>query len=197
MEKYNGKRRRQYYDAHSCADYLNWIYFSDTQYNEQVFAQVLREAVARCPDKPAADAKAAAEKKRPKKKRPCPGGMGSIGSLKGRCASALVRFWSELDVPEDDTIGKYVIVTLRILKYEGLGSDEAVAWVEDRLQALEYTEFSDRLTDNFGELQRVTAYAVDAVWKNNGYQKDPVTSEVKLKATVALLKPSTQCRRGS
>ena len=111
--------------------------------------------------------------------------MGSVGSLKGRCASALVRFWSELDVPEDDTIGKYVIVTLRILKYEGLGSDEAVEWVEDRLQALKYTEFSDRLTDDFGELQRVTAYAVEAVWANNGYQKDPVTSEAKLQAAVA------------
>src|SRR5262249_41091117 len=152
---------------------------------EQVFEQALREAVARCPDKPAAEAKPAADRKRtPKKKQPSPGGMGTIGSLKGRCASALVRFWSELDKPEDDTIGKYVIVTLRILKFEGLSSDDAVAWVEDRLQALEYTEFSDRLTDNFEELQRVMAFAVDAVWKNNGYQKDPVTSEVKLKAAV-------------
>jgi hypothetical protein len=186
MEKRDGKKRRVYYETHSCADYLNWIYFSDTQYNQQVFEQVLREAVARCPDKPAAEAKPAAEKKRtPKKKHPSPGGMGSIGSLKGRCASALVRFWSELDVPEDDTIGKYVIVTLRILKFEGLTSDDALAWVEDRLQALKYTEFSDRLTDNFGELQRVTAYAVDAVWTSNGYQKDPVTSEAKLKAAVA------------
>ena len=184
MEKYNGKKRRVYYEAHSCADYLNWIYFSDTQYDEQDFEKVLREAVARCPDKPAAEAKPAAEKKTPKKKRPSPGGMGSIGSLKGRCASALVRFWSELDVPEDDTVGKYVIVTLRILKYEGLSSDEAVAWVEDRLQALEHTEFCDRLTDNFEELQRVMAYAVEAVWTNNGYQKDPVTSEAKLKAAV-------------
>jgi hypothetical protein len=186
MEKYNGKKRRAYYEAHSCADYLTWIYFSDTQYNEQVFEQVLREAVARCPDKPAAEAKPAAERRQPaKKQRPPSGGMGSIGSLKGRCASALVRFWSELDVPEDDTIGKYVIVTLRILKFEGLARDEAVAWVEDRLQALKYTEFSDRLTDNFEELQRVMAFAVEAVWTNNGYQKDPVMSEAKLKATVA------------
>jgi hypothetical protein len=35
MEKYDGGRRRQYYAAHSCADYLNWIYFSATQYNER------------------------------------------------------------------------------------------------------------------------------------------------------------------
>jgi hypothetical protein len=141
--------------------------------------------VARCPDKPAVEAKPAAKTKTTKKKHPSSGGMGSIGSLKGRCASALVRFWSEMDVPADDTIGKYIIVTLRILKYEGLSRDEAVAWVEDRLQALEYTEFSDRLTDNFGELQRVMAFAVDAVWKNNGYQKAPALSEAKLKAAVA------------
>ncbi len=107
--------------------------------------------------------------------------MGSIGSLKGRCASTLVKFWSELDVPENDTIGKYIIVTLRVLKYEGLSQEEAVEWVEDHLETLEHTEFSDRLTDNFPELQRVMAYAVDAIWKNNGYQKDPVASEVKLK----------------
>lgn len=184
MEKYGGSKRRLYYEAHSCADYLNWIYFSDTQYNQAVFEQVLREAVARCPDKPAAEVKPASEKSKTPKQQPSPGGMGSIGSLKGRCASALVRFWSELDVPEDDTIGKYIIVTLRILKYEGLSSDEAVTWIEDRLQALEHTEFSDRLTDNFEELQRVTAFAVKAVWKDNGYQKDPVTSEAKLKAAV-------------
>ena len=70
------------------------------------------------------------------------------------------------------------------MKFEGLSSDDAVAWVEDRLQTLEYTEFSDRLTDNFAELQRVMAFAVEAVWTNNGYQKDPVTSEAKLKAAV-------------
>src|SRR5262249_44129051 len=152
---------------------------------------VLRQAVTRCPDKPAAEAKPAPKKMATRKKPTSPGGMGSIGNLKGRCASALVRFWSELDTPEDDTIGKYVIVTLRILKYEGLSSDEAVAWVEDRLQALKFTEFSDRLTDNFEELQRVMAFAVDAVWKNNGYQKDPATSEAKLKAAVA-----AWCKKG-
>src|SRR5262249_31779232 len=92
MEKSGGKKQRVYYEAHSCADYLNWIYFSDTQYNEGVFEQVLREAVARCPDKPASEAKPAPKKMATKNKQPSPGGMGSIGNLKGRCASALVRF---------------------------------------------------------------------------------------------------------
>jgi hypothetical protein len=162
---------------------LDWIYLSDTQYDQQVFETVLREAVARCPDKPVEDVRPNPSKPRPKKKV-LSGGMGSIGKLQGRCASTLVKFWSELDVPEDDTIGKYLIVTLRILRYEGLTQDQAIEWVEDRLRALEYTEFSDRLTDNFTELQRVMDYAVDAVWRNNGYQKDPVQSEAKLKAAV-------------
>ena len=184
LPKKNGRRKREYYQAYSCADYLNWIYFGDTQYDEHIFERHLREAVARCPDKPAEESKPTKVKVKTRKK-PSAGGMGSIGNLKGRCASALVRFWTEMDVPEDDTVGKYIIVTLRILKFEGLTSDEAVDWVEDRLQALEYTEFSDRLTDNFGEIQRVMAFAVEAVWQSNGYQKDPVTSEAKLRAAVA------------
>jgi hypothetical protein len=52
------------------------------------------------------------------------------------------------------------------------------------LQALKYTEFSDRLTDDFAEIQRVMAYAVEAVWCNNGYQKDPGLSDAKLKASL-------------
>jgi hypothetical protein len=190
MEQVNGKRRRQYYDAHSCADFLNWIYFSDTHYYQPAFETVLREAVARCPDNPAEAVKPRPSKQRSRTKV-VSGGMGDIGSLKGRCASTLVRFWSELDVPADDTIGKYITVTLRILKYEGLARDEAVTWVEDRLQALKYTKFSNRLTDNFEELQRVMTYAAEAVWTNNGYQKDPAQSEVKLKASV-----EAWCRRG-
>src|SRR5262249_44997108 len=47
-----------------------------------------------------------------------------------------------------------------------------------------YTQFSDRLTDDFAEIQRVMAYAVEAVWNNNGYQRDPESSDEKLKASV-------------
>ena len=101
----------------------------------------MREAVARCPDKPA-DRDEGRREEEAREEGHRPGGMGSIGSLKGRCASALVRFWSELDVPEDDTLGKYVIVTLRILKYEGLSHDEALGWVEDRLQCARRTPSS-------------------------------------------------------
>jgi hypothetical protein len=86
--------------------------------------------------------------------------------------------------PEDDTIGKYIIVSLRVLRYEGLEEDDAVEWVEEKLQTLTYTDFSDRLTDNPAELMRNVAGAAKAVWSGNGYQKDPGTSETKLKASV-------------
>jgi hypothetical protein len=185
MTRKSGKKRREYFEAPSCADYLNWVYFSDTPYNTDAFEQHLREAVARCPDVASneqPDEKP--ERRKTKKKKPSAGCMGDIGKLKGRCARTLINFWLELETPEDDTIGKYVIVTLRVLKYEGLSKDEATAWVEERLQALRHTGFSDRLTDNFAEIQRVMGYSVRAVWDDNGYQKDPESSDAKLKASV-------------
>jgi hypothetical protein len=183
MAKAGGKRRREYYESPSCAAYLNWVFFSEEPYDAGAFEGCLREAVARCPDTAGAEPPRGRAKGR--KKESAGGGMGDIGRLKGRCAATLVNFWSELDVPPDDTLGKYVIVTLRVLKHEGLEADQAEQWVEERLQALEYTEFSDRLTEDFAEVRRVTGYAVGAVWDGNGYQPDPRSSDAKLAASVA------------
>jgi hypothetical protein len=183
MVKSGGKRRREYYESPSCAAYLDWVYFSEEPYDAQAFERCLRQAVARCPDVAGAEPPRGRAKGR--KNKSGPGGMGDIGRLKGRCAATLVNFWSELETPQDDTLGKYVIVTLRVLKHEGLDADQAERWVEERLQALEYTGFSDRLTDDFAEVRRVTGYAVRAVWEGNGYQADPRSSEAKLRASVA------------
>jgi hypothetical protein len=187
MVRAGGKRQRAYYEAPSCADYLNWVFFSEEPYDARAFEGCLRQAVARCPDATGTEPPRARPegRARPRKKKSAPGGMGDIGRLKGRCARTLVNFWSELQVPEDDTLGKYVIVTLRVLKHEGLDADQATQWVEERLQALQYTGFSDRLTENFAEVRRVMAYAVDAVWEGNGYQSDPRSSDAKLAASVA------------
>ena len=173
LPKKNGRRKREYYSGVFLCRLPQLDLFLGTRNMTSIYSSdISREAVARCLDKLAEESKPIMLKVKTRKK-PSAGGMGSIGNLKGRCASALVRFWTEMDVPEDDTVGKYIIVTLRILKFEGLTSDEAVDWVEDRLQALEYTEFSDRLTDDFEEIQRVMAFAVEAVWQSNGYQKRP------------------------
>jgi hypothetical protein len=183
MERDDGKRKRRYYDAYSCADYLNWVYFSDTPFNSEAFERELRAAVARCPDVEPGGAPPP-ERRRARPKKSGGNGMGSIGRLKGRCATAMVKFWSELEVPEDDTIGKYLIVTARVLRYEGLGRDEGLEWIEGRLEALKNTAFSDRLSYDPSELRRVTAYALDAVWDRNGYQRDPDLSDRKLRASV-------------
>jgi hypothetical protein len=182
-----GKRQRAYYESPSCADYLNWVFFSGEPYDTGAFERCLREAVARCPDLTPTETPGERRKDgtKARKKKSGPGGMGNIGRLRGRCAATLVNFWSELDVPEDDTLGKYVIVTLRVLKHEGLEADQAEQWVEERLQALQYTGFSDRLTDDFAEVRRVTGYAVRAVWGGNGYQPDPRSSDAELRASVA------------
>ena len=136
MPMENGTRKRRNYEAYSCAAYLNWVYFSDSPFNAEVFERNLREAVARCPVTPATDDAPQEEKRTGRKKKTSSGtGMGSIGELRGRCAPVLVNFWSELEVPENDTIGKYLIVTLRVLRYEGLTSEEAIEWIEERLQA--------------------------------------------------------------
>jgi hypothetical protein len=186
MVRAGGKRRREYYESPSCADYLDWLFFSEQSYDTQAFERCLREAVARCPDATGTERpEDTSGRPKTRKKKSGPGGMGDIGRLKGRCAATLVNFWSELDVPEEDTLGKYVIVTLRVLKHEGLEAGEATQWVEERLQALEYTGFSDRLTEDFAEVRRVTGYAVRAVWEDNGYQPDPRSSDAKLAASVA------------
>jgi hypothetical protein len=182
MVRVGGKRSRRYYESPSCAAYLDWLFFSEEPYDAGAFEACLRESVARCPD--GAGAETRRERVKVRKKKSGAGGMGDIGRLKGRCAATLVNFWSELDVPEDDTLGKYVIVTLRVLKHEGLEADQAAEWVEERLQALKYTDFSDRLSEDFAEIQRVTGYAARAVWENNGYQGDPRSSDAKLAASV-------------
>src|SRR5262249_22925153 len=57
-----------------------WWGWNSKEWSVRRSRPYVREAVARCPDKPATEAKPhAAEKKTPRKKRPSPGGMGSIG----------------------------------------------------------------------------------------------------------------------
>jgi hypothetical protein len=108
MVKTSGKKRREYFEAPSCADYLNWVCFSDTPHNTDVFEQHLREAVARCPDVTSNEhPEKKPESRKTKKKKSPAGGMGDIGKLKGRCARTLIKFWLELETPEDDTIGVF------------------------------------------------------------------------------------------
>src|SRR5262249_3809640 len=80
--------------------------------------------------------------------------------------------------------GTLLIVTLRVLKEEGLTETDALLWVEARLLTLDDTSFSDRLSNNFTELMRVTRAAAKAVWLDNGYQADPLSSSAILAKVV-------------
>ena len=190
----SGKRRRATCQVLSVAQYLNWVHFEQTPPDRKALEQALRAGVAACPDivhsraevEPiqALSTKIGTPASGTTNGNTSNGGMGDLTALKGQCARVLVNFWSGAEIPPD-TIGKLLIVTLRILKQEGLSEEEAVLWVEERLLALEDTSFSDRLSSNFEELMRVTRADARRVWDDNGYQADPTSSSAILTRAVA------------
>ncbi|HYW85259.1 MAG TPA: hypothetical protein VFB30_18505, partial [Spirochaetia bacterium] len=106
--------------------------------------------------------------------------------LKGRCLRTVFDFWSGKSLPEKDTIGKYAVVTARLIRKQGLLDEEqCLDWLEEAFLALPHQAFSDRLSHDFGELMRVTMKMVEAVYRNNGYQAAPEESAKKLEAGIA------------
>ena len=181
----NGKKCRHYCEVWSVADYMNWVLFRDTPFDMARFEEVLKMAVANLPDSDSQEHESKKSSRKASKKSTGTGSLGSIGSLKGRCAETLVDFWSGKEVPPADTLNIYLGVTLRIFKFEGMTEEDAVGWIEDRLNLLPDTSFSDRLTDDFGEVMRVVQATAKKIWCCNGYQHDPEGSNAKLDATVA------------
>ncbi len=184
QEWINGKKVRRYCKVWSVADYLNWVLFRDTPFDMARFEEVLRTAVTNLPDSDSQEHESKKSSRKASKKSTGTGSLGCIGSLKGRCAETLVDFWSGKEVPPADTLNIYLGVTLRIFKFEGMSESDAVDWIEDRLELLPDTSFSDRLTDNFDEVMRVVFATAKKIWACNGYQSDPETSSAKLQATV-------------
>ena len=88
--------------------------------------------------------------------------------------------------PENDTIGKYAVVTARLIWKQGLlDEQQCMDWLEEAFLALPHKAFSDRLCQDFGELMRSTGKMVEAVYKNNGYQPNPEESTKKLEQVIA------------
>jgi hypothetical protein len=189
-----GKRRRESCQVPSVAQYVNWVYFEQTTPDVGSLKQALRAGLVACPDIETLQSICPPIEPIPTRTDTSPMvgpfgnssniGMGDLNPLKGRCAGVLVSFWSGHPIPKD-TIGKLLIVTLRIFKQEGLSEDEAIHWIEARLLALEETSFSDRLSRDFEELMRVTRTAAQKVWEENGYQPDPTSSGAILSRAVA------------
>jgi hypothetical protein len=178
-EVVSGKRKLIPASILSPAQYLNWVYFEKSPPSLSVLADVLKAACANCPDRAPSSTRTRARRTEvPPCPRPVNGsGMGDIGSMKGRAREALVDFWGGKQTPPADTINKLLVVTLRVLRYEGLPLGEALAWVEGRLARINDTSFSDRLTDDKPELLRMTKAVAERVWRDNGYQADSQGSE--------------------
>lgn len=138
-----GRKVRHYCKVQSVADYMNWVLFRDTPFDMARFEEVLRNAVANLPDTEGESTEPKKSSPKSSKKAAATVGLGSIGSLKGRCAEVLVGFWSGKEVPPTDTLNTLLGVTLRIFKFEGLTEQDAVGWIEDRRELLPDTSFSD------------------------------------------------------
>lgn len=178
-EVVSGKRRLVPSTIPSVAQYLNWVYFEETPPDASALAVVLKGACAAFPDRPPSAGKGmASHGKRPLRSPSGGTGPGEIGPMRGRAARVLIDFWGGKHTPPADTINKLLVVTLRVLRHEGLPLGEALAWVEGRLARINDTSFSDRLTDDKPELMRMTKAVAERVWRDNGYQCDPERSNV-------------------
>ncbi len=186
----SGKRRLVPAKILSPAQYLNWVYFETTPTDASALAAALQTGLMSCPELPPSEngaerkVQAKASCTRPASApRSC--GSGDIGPLKGCTARVLTDFWGGKQTPPPDTINKLIVVTLRVLRREGLALEEAIEWVEGRLSCVGDTSFSDRLTNDRTELMRMTRTVAGQVWQDNGYQSDPTASDKILSDAVS------------
>ena len=103
------------------------------------------------------------------------GGMGVVPQFKGRFLRTMVDFFTGKIQPTDDTIGKYLAPWARAIAIvEGCGDlDELKEKLQRCIDLIPDTSFSDRLSDNPAELERVMDYTLEAIIKTNGYQGRP------------------------
>jgi hypothetical protein len=103
------------------------------------------------------------------------GGMGVVPKFKGRFLRTMVDFFTGKVQPDDDTIGKYLTPWARAIAVieECDDVDELKEKLQRCIDLIPDTNFSDRLSDNPAELERVMGYTLEAIIKNNGYQRRP------------------------
>jgi hypothetical protein len=103
------------------------------------------------------------------------GGTGVVPKFKGRFLRTMVDFFTGKIQPEDDTIGKYLTPWARAIAIvEECGDlEELKEKLQRCIDLIPDTSFSDRLSDSPAELERVMDYTLEAIIKNNGYQRRP------------------------
>jgi hypothetical protein len=110
-----------------------------------------------------------------KKQHAGTGGMGTSPKFGGRFLRTMVDFFTGKVQPEADTIGKYLTPWARAIAIveECDDFDELKEKLQCCIDLIPDTSFSDRLSDNPGELERVIEYTLKAILKDNGYQARP------------------------
>jgi hypothetical protein len=83
-------------------------------------------------------------------------------------------------MPPDDTLDELVVVLLRVMYHMDWSADDAVEWMEDAIEQLPDTSFSDRLTNHKAEWCRNLRQTAGTVWNGNGGQPNPQESSRKL-----------------
>ena len=103
------------------------------------------------------------------------GEMGRSPKFRGRFLRTMVDFFTGKFQPDDDTIGKYLTPWARTIAIvEGCDDfDELKERLQRCIDLIPDNSFSDRLSDDPGELERVIDFTLDAILKNNGYQARP------------------------
>ena len=101
--------------------------------------------------------------------------MGTSPKFRGRFLRTMVDFFTGKFQPDDDTIGKYLTPWARAIAIveECQDADELKDKLQRCIDLIPDTSFSDRLSDDPGELERVMEYTLEAIIKNNGYQARP------------------------
>ena len=119
--------------------------------------------------------KAASYGKNGKKQKATTGGMGVVPKFKGRFLQTMVEFFTGKIQPEADTIGKYLTPWARAIAIveDCHDVDELKEKLQRCIDVIPDTSFSDRLSDDPGELERVMEFTLEAIIKNNGYQPRP------------------------
>lgn len=112
------------------------------------------------------------------KKKTTAGGMGVVPKFKGCFLRTMVNFFTGKFQPGDDTIGKYLTPWARAIAIveDCQDVDELKEKLQRCIDLIPDTSFSDRLSNNPDELERVMDYTLEAIIKNNGYQDRPEES---------------------
>jgi len=106
------------------------------------------------------------------------GGMGAVPKFRGRFLRTMVDFFRGKSQPEEDTIDKYLTPWARAIAIveDCWDLDDLKEKLQGCIDLIPDTSFSDRLSDNPGELERVLDYKLKAIINNNGYQPRPEES---------------------